>query len=67
MSVRQYVITAFGTCQVRSTRHKFSNHYSPDVLQDIRADITGHVQVKDIGFEIILVSKHSLVFLSFHM
>ena len=29
-------------CQVRPTRHKFLNYYSPDVIFDIRADIKVH-------------------------
>ena len=29
-------------CQVRPTRHKFLNYYTPDVIFDIRADITLH-------------------------
>ena len=27
-------------CQVRPTRHKFLNYYTPDVIFDIRADIS---------------------------
>ena len=37
------VIIMVEICQVRPTRHKFLNYYSPDVIFDIRADITNGV------------------------
>ena len=38
------VIIMVEICQVRPTRHKFLNYYSPDVIFDIRADISKHLQ-----------------------
>ena len=33
-------------CQVRSTRHKFLNYYTPDVIFDIPADIIREALIK---------------------